>query len=554
VVAATAIISCAVWLALDHVQTRSLRRIFRQQLIERLAQEALEDRLNFDRHISAHNQLVRMLVTQKKFIDFADSVNWEEGGEFGVRYHDRPPAWLPRLSAFRSFVRIRHALLLDSAGRVREVYRAEENRLPGPLLKPDAYLREQSRGQNYLTAMGDTPYLVTSETCADSEEPVTLMLASPIDDEFLIDSQGMYRGRLVALVRGDSPAIAASSNLDLLPAGTPLSDLEGNYVVTGQEFYEYGDSELAFRFASFISTGEIEALTGDIVSGERKQRAALVLGVLLLFSCVITAVTRRSEKLAQRMVALSEEAFAGPGKECIGEGEAKEGLTLEERVADQAARLERAGKLKTFLSPQIAELILSEGGVESLKPHRNEVTVAFVDLRGFTSFAERSEPEEVMAVLREYHEEMGKLIVAHEGTLERFAGDGIMIIFNDPVPLANPAENAVRMALAMREKVGELKHGWQKRGYDLDCGFGIAQGFATIGAIGFEGRWDYSAIGTVSNLASRLCDEARSCQILITRKVLGCVEGMVETEPLEPIALKGLSQPVKTFNVLGLKE
>jgi class 3 adenylate cyclase len=379
------------------------------------------------------------------------------------------------------------------------------------------------------------------------------MLASPIDDEFLIDSQGMYRGRLVALVKGADSRIASSSDLDLLPPGTPLSALEGRFIVTGQEFYEYGDSELAFRFASFISTEEVESLTAEIVSRERKQRAVLVLGVILFFTGVITIITRRTERLARRMVDLSEKAFTGPKQECAEDSDRAHGMTLEQRVQDQATRLERAGQLKSFLSPQIAELILSDEGVESLKPHRREVTVVFVDLRGFTSFAETAEPEEVMSVLRDYHEEMGQLITAHEGTLEHFAGDGIMVIFNDPLQLPNPAENAARMSVAMRERISELKVKWQKRGYRLDCGFGIAQGFATIGAIGFEGRWDYSAIGTVSNLASRLCDEAKGCEILITQKVLSCIDELVEAEPLEPLRLKGLSQPVPTFNVIRLK-
>jgi class 3 adenylate cyclase len=553
VVFATVLVSCAVWFLLDHIQTRSLRTIFRQQLTERLAQEALEDRLNFDRYISTHNQLVRMLVTQKQFIDFIEGEGWagSEGGE--ASFHRRSPPWLPRLSAFRSFVRIRHALLADSGGTVRQAYRAGDDKLPDSLLKPDSYLLEQSQGQNFLTTMGDVPYLVTSERFTGSRGEVALILASPLDDEFLIDSQGMYRGRLVALVRGASQKIASSSNLDLLPAGTLLGDLEGRYIVTGQEFYEYGDSELAFRFVSFISTEEVESLTGEIVSRERKQRAVLVFGVLLFFTAVITAITRRTERLAHRMVALSEKAFTDPKRECDGDEGRGKGMTLEQRVQDQAVRLERAGQLKSFLSPQIAELVLSDEGVESLKPHRREVTVVFADLRGFTSFAEKSEPEEVMSVLRDYHEEMGALIIAHEGTLEHFAGDGIMIIFNDPVELTNPAENAVRMAVAMREKIDELKVRWRKRGYELDCGFGIAQGFATIGAIGFEGRWDYAAIGNVSNLASRLCDEAKGCQILITQKVLSCVEELVEAEPLSPLRPKGISRPVAIFNVLRLE-
>jgi class 3 adenylate cyclase len=158
------------------------------------------------------------------------------------------------------------------------------------------------------------------------------------------------------------------------------------------------------------------------------------------------------------------------------------------------------------------------GGVEDpLKTHRREVTVVFLDLRGFTAFAEISEPEEVMGVLREYHTEMGKLILAYEGTLERFTGDGMMIFFNDPVPMTDPEERAIRMALAMRDRVAELIVKWRKRGYELDFGVGIAQGYATIGAIGFEGRWDYGAIGTVTNLAARLCGEAKPGQILISK-------------------------------------
>ncbi len=227
--------------------------------------------------------------------------------------------------------------------------------------------------------------------------------------------------------------------------------------------------------------------------------------------------------------------------------------TLEQRVAEQLAQLERLGRLKRFFSPQLAELIVAGGAEDPLKTHRREVTVVFLDLRGFTAFAETSEPEEVMGVLREYHTEMGKLILAHEGTLERFTGDGMMIFFNDPVPVPNPAERVIRMALAMRERVAELTQTWRKRGYELDFGVGIAQGYATIGAIGFEGRWDYGAIGTVTNLASRLCGEAKPGQILIPQRLLGTVEELVEVEPVGDLSLKGFLKPVAAFNVVGLK-
>ena len=215
--------------------------------------------------------------------------------------------------------------------------------------------------------------------------------------------------------------------------------------------------------------------------------------------------------------------------------------------------VEKLSRLKRFFSPQLAEAIVTGGADDPLKTHRREVTVVFLDLRGFTAFAETSEPEEVMGVLREYHAEMGSLILSHEGTLERFTGDGMMIFFNDPTPVPDPAERAVRMAVAMRERVATLLGKWRKRGYDLALGVGIAEGYATIGAIGFEGRWDYGAIGTVTNLAARLCGEARGGQILVAARVAAEVEDLVETEEVGPLALKGLTKPIPAFDVLRLK-
>ncbi|MBI3628342.1 MAG: adenylate/guanylate cyclase domain-containing protein [Candidatus Rokubacteria bacterium] len=215
--------------------------------------------------------------------------------------------------------------------------------------------------------------------------------------------------------------------------------------------------------------------------------------------------------------------------------------------------VEKLSRLKRFFSPQLAELIVTGGADDPLKTHRREVTVVFLDLRGFTAFAETSEPEEVMGVLREYHAEMGTLILEHEGTLERFTGDGMMVFFNDPVPLPNPAERAVRMAVVMRDRVTALIRRWRKRGYELDLGVGVAQGYATIGAIGFEGRWDYGAIGTVTNLAARLCGEAKPGQILISLRVAGEVEDLIEAEEVGPLTLKGLAKPVPAFHVVRLK-
>lgn len=226
---------------------------------------------------------------------------------------------------------------------------------------------------------------------------------------------------------------------------------------------------------------------------------------------------------------------------------------LEERVTAQVGELERVGRLRRFFSPHLAELIVSGGTDDPLKSHRREITVVFLDLRGFTAFAEVAEPEEVMGVLREYHQVAGRMVLEYEGTLEHFTGDGITILFNDPVPIPNPAERAVRMALAVRERVGRMAIDWAKRGYELSLGIGIAQGYATIGAIGFEGRWDYSAIGTVTNLAARLCGEAPGNQILISQKVFAGVEPLIEVEPQEALTLKGFRRPVAAYRVRGLK-
>jgi adenylate cyclase len=227
--------------------------------------------------------------------------------------------------------------------------------------------------------------------------------------------------------------------------------------------------------------------------------------------------------------------------------------TLEERVREQVAQLERLGRLKRFFSPQLAELIVAGGAGDPLGSHRREVTVVFLDLRGFTAFAETAEPEEVMAVLREYHGEMGGLVLSYEGTLERFAGDGMMVFFNDPLPIADPALRAVRMALDMRERARNLRERWRKRGFELGLGVGVAQGYATIGAIGFEGRWDYGAIGTVCNLAARLCGEAQSGQIVVSQRVFAGVEERVELRCLGELTLKGFARPSLAYEVLGLR-
>jgi class 3 adenylate cyclase len=225
---------------------------------------------------------------------------------------------------------------------------------------------------------------------------------------------------------------------------------------------------------------------------------------------------------------------------------------LEQRVEKQVEELERIGRLRRFLSPQLAEMVVSSGDDSFLESHRREITVVFGDLRGFTAFAESAEPEDVMRVLGEYHAALGDLVYRFEGTLERFTGDGLMVVFNDPLPCPDAPERAVRMAVAMRNRVDQLAEGWSRQGYDLHFGVGITQGHATLGRVGFEGRFDYTAIGSVTNLAARLCGEAGPGQILVSQRVYAAAEEIITAEPMGELTLRGFSRPARVYNVLGL--
>ncbi|MDX1485331.1 MAG: response regulator [Alphaproteobacteria bacterium] len=226
---------------------------------------------------------------------------------------------------------------------------------------------------------------------------------------------------------------------------------------------------------------------------------------------------------------------------------------LETRVAAQVTELERIGRLKRFLSPQVADMVVEAGEDKLLESHRREITVVFCDLRGFTAFSEITEPEDVMRVLGQYHDALGAKVHEFEGTVEHFAGDGVMILFNDPLPCPDHAERAVRMSVAMHDSIGTLVEDWRKMGYDLGFGIGIAQGYATLGRIGFEGRFDYAAIGSVVNLASRLSDEAEDGQTIISEPVWAATESITKTEPIGLLELKGLHRPINAFNVTGLE-
>jgi class 3 adenylate cyclase len=223
---------------------------------------------------------------------------------------------------------------------------------------------------------------------------------------------------------------------------------------------------------------------------------------------------------------------------------------LEARVAEQVEELGRIGRLKRFLPPQLAELIVSQGDEKILESHRREIVVVFCDLRGYTAFTETAEPEDQFEFLRQYHGALGPLITEFEGTLDHFSGDGIMVFFNDPVPCPDPAERAVKMAMAMREAAAKLIAAWRRHGCELGFGAGIAQGYATLGQIGFSERSGYTAIGTVCNLAARLCAEAKDGQILVSSRIAGAVEAVVKLEDLGNLELKGLRRPVAAFNVV----
>ncbi len=305
------------------------------------------------------------------------------------------------------------------------------------------------------------------------------------------------------------------------------------YDVPKAEFDAYVARRVEAVAKGTTPIGEMSLRDGRFI---QHQLMVLPDGGRMLTYFDITELHRRTEQLeaqAQKIVTLNQK--------------------LEERVSEQVGEIERMGRLRRFLPPQVADLIVASGAEKQLESHRREITALFCDLRGFTGFSESSDPEDVMALLRGYHIAIGEIIIKYSGTLERFAGDGVMVVFNDPVPVDNPPLQAVLMALEMRSALAALIEKWRKLGHDLGFGIGIAHGFATLGTIGFEGRFDYAAIGTVSNVASRLCDEAKPGQILISPRVLMGVEDAVTVEAVGEFVLKGIRRPLASYNVVAAK-
>lgn len=397
-----------------------------------------------------------------------------------------------------------------------------------------------------MTTDKDTTAPLQSEPTMHQTPPRAKILVVddvPANVALLVDIFRPHCRTIVATHGHKALEIAASSEPpDLILLDVMMPDIDG-YEVCRQLKASPATRSIPVIFVTSMGEEQDEA-RGLAAGGVDYVTKPIAPAIVIARVQTHLAAARHARELESMVQRLEQQARA---LQALNE-------TLEQRVAQGIDQVKRLDRLKRFFSPSVVDVLLAGSAEDPMKSRRRDVAAVFVDLRGFTAFTESSEPEDVLAVICEYHEAMGELVMAYSGTVERFAGDGIMVYFNDPVEVANPAGVAVRMAIDMQRRFMALGKGWQNRGYDLSMGIGIAQGFATIGAIGFEGRRDYGVIGTVSNLASRLCTEALGGQILVSQRVCAAIQDFADVQPVGELDLKGFRRPMAAYSVLGYRE